>query len=65
MSRFNTRLPNAPLQWERSEFSASIQSGKEWADSLARTLEISLDTLGVSSEDNAIESSAKSIWFLS
>ena len=65
MSRFNTRLPVAPVSWERSEFSASILSGKDWADSFARTLEISLDTLGVSSEDNAIESSAKSIWFLS
>tara|TARA_R110000744_G_scaffold198720_2_gene318001 strand:+ start:414 stop:611 length:198 start_codon:yes stop_codon:yes gene_type:complete len=65
MSRFNTRLPVAPLSWERPEFSASILSGKDWADSFSRSLEISLDILGVSAEENAIENSAKSAWFLS
>tara|TARA_R110000744_G_scaffold216519_2_gene335310 strand:- start:1328 stop:1525 length:198 start_codon:yes stop_codon:yes gene_type:complete len=65
MSRYNTRLPEAPVSWETTGFSSSTVSGKEWADSFTRTLEISLDTLGSSTENNAIEDSAKSTWFFS
>ena len=63
MSRFTARLPTAPQSWERSSFTEN--SGKEWADSFSRTLEISLDVMGTSTEENANEFSARESWFLS
>ncbi len=63
MSRFTARLPTAPQTWERSSFTEN--SGKEWADSFSRTLEISLDVLGTSTETNSNEFSAREAWFLS
>jgi hypothetical protein len=63
MSRYSTRLPVAPESWERSSFSQA--SGKEWADTFTRTLEISLDVLGTSTEDNSREASARDVWFMS
>lgn len=52
MSTIDTRLPTAPAEWSKS-----------WADRFSNVVQLAINSIGNSAQNNAEEASDRKIWF--